>query len=110
MSTVVEAFSELNGLLGTPFAADKRQLMAPAGTFLGLHHDFEHCLTTGVVTFWVREKLQAKITDLIRLSISTQSLSPGVASKLYGMANFFELGVYGRVGCGGSCSNQGPPI
>ena len=41
------AFGELNKLLGTPFAADKRQLMATAGTFLGLHHDFEHCMTTG---------------------------------------------------------------
>lgn len=95
------AFGELNKLLGTPFAADKRQLMATAGTFLGLHHDFEHCMTKGVVTFWVREKLQTKITDLIHQSLSTQSLSPGVASKLYGMANFFEMGVYGRVGCGG---------
>ena len=58
-------------------------------------------MTKGVVTFWIREKLQTKITDLIHQSLATQSLSPGIASKLYGMANFFEMGVYGRVGCGG---------
>lgn len=26
---------------------------------------------------------------------------PGTAAKLYGIANFFEQGIYGRVGCGG---------
>ena len=28
-------------------------------------------------------------------------LQPGVAAKIYGIANFFELGVWGRIGCGG---------
>lgn len=30
-----------------------------------------------------------------------QTLKPGIAAKLYGLANFFEQGVYGRIGCGG---------
>ena len=29
---------------------------------------------------------------------------PGTAAKLYGIANFFEQGIYGRVGCGGLAS------
>lgn len=28
-------------------------------------------------------------------------LQPGVSAKIYGIANFFELGVRGRIGCGG---------
>ena len=31
----------------------------------------------------------------------TSKLQPGVAAKIYGIANFFELGVWGRIGCGG---------
>ena len=31
----------------------------------------------------------------------SSKLQPGVAAKIYGIANFFELGVWGRIGCGG---------
>ena len=34
------AFGELNVMLGTPFATDKRQPFAPSCTFLGLDFDF----------------------------------------------------------------------
>ena len=34
----------------------------------------------------------------------TGRLMPGTAAKLYGIANFFEQGIYGRVGCGGLAS------
>lgn len=34
------AFAEMNNLLGTPFAPDKKQTFAPQGTFLGLDFDF----------------------------------------------------------------------
>ena len=30
-----------------------------------------------------------------------QRLSPGAASKVYGMANFLEQGIFGRIGCAG---------
>ena len=33
------AFAELNVILGTPFADDKRQPFAASGTFLGLDYD-----------------------------------------------------------------------
>ena len=95
------AFGELNKLLGTPFAGEKRQTMSQKGVFLGLEHDLTSCLRTGRVTFWIRSRLQDKILQLVNQSLQTKSLSSGQASKLYGMANFFEMALYGRVGCGG---------
>ena len=95
------AFSSLNKMLGTPFATDKQQLMSSRGTFLGLEHDLSSAMSTGQVTFWVRDRLQEKLLDLINTAQQSAKLTPGVASKIYGLANFFEMGVYGRVGCGG---------
>ena len=54
------AFNTLNELLGTPFSLEKKQLMSPEGTFLGLVHQLEDCMALGRVTFWVKPKLQEK--------------------------------------------------
>ena len=54
-------------------------------------------LDSGFVTFWARERL----TTMIKECRTSQTLKPGVAAKIYGLANFFEQGVYGRIGCGG---------
>ena len=94
-------FEALNELLGTPFAADKRQPMSDMGVFLGLEHHFRHTLMTGTVEFWVKDKLVSKLSGLISSSLQSHCLTPGVASKIYGLANFFEQGVFGRVGAGG---------
>lgn len=94
-------FEALNELLGTPFAADKRQPMSDMGVFLGLEHHFKDTLSTGNVEFWVKDKLVSKLSGLISSSLQAGSLPPGVASKIYGLANFFEQGVFGRVGAGG---------
>ena len=94
-------FSQLNALLGTPFAQEKRQPMSAQGLFLGLDHDLSQALSSGVVTFWARERLESKMMDIIRTARDTKKLMPGTAAKLYGIANFFEQGLYGRVGCGG---------
>ena len=96
-----QAFSLLNQLMGSPFADEKRQLMQPQGTFLGLDHDFTNCLSSGVVTFWAKGKLVEKLQHLIQSSLSSEKLPPGVASKIYGLANFFEQGIFGRIGNGG---------
>ena len=95
------AFGVLNELLGTPFASEKRQQMATQGVFLGLQHSLDSCLSHGVVHFWVKDKLQEKLLSIISEAEAAQRLSPGQAAKLYGVANFFEQGVYGRIGCGG---------
>jgi len=58
-------------------------------------------MTTGQVTFWVRDRLQEKLLDLLNTAQQSARLTPGAASKIYGLANFFQMGVYGRVGCGG---------
>eukprot|EP00435_Cladocopium_sp_Y103_P043755 s21_g12.t1 len=95
------AFSQLNVLLGTPFAEDKRQACASSGTFLGLDYNFETVNTMNSVTFWARERLQEKVSNMLDDAEFHQRLSPAQASKLYGVLNFLENGMFGRVGCGG---------
>ncbi|CAE7828536.1 unnamed protein product [Symbiodinium necroappetens] len=74
------AFGQLNALLGTPFAESKRQPMSHRGDFLGLSHDMSRALSDGVVHFWPRDRS------------SRQALRHPY--------NFFEQGVYGKVGAG----------
>ena len=95
-------FRVLNELLGTPlFSNDKRQLMAATGTFLGLDFDMSTAMSHGKVAFFVRERLVTKVGDLVASILETRTLRSGLASKLYGMLNFLELGMFGRVGAGG---------
>ena len=95
------AFSQLNLLLGTPFAEEKKQQMASQGTFLGLTHDLSEVLSTNTIKFWVRDRLQDKMITLMQEAMESKTLRSGIAAKLYGVANFFEQAVYGRIGCGG---------
>ena len=94
------SFEVLNQLLGTPFAPEKRQPMHSKGTFLGLDHDFTESLRTGMVFFWAREKLQEKLRHLMQDSLESDKFTSGQAAKLYGLANFCEQGIFGRVGNG----------
>ena len=55
----------------------------------------------GLVQFWARERIETKLLHLMQTAEDSGKLQPGVAAKLYGIANFFELGVWGRIGCGG---------
>ena len=95
------AFAELNASLGTPFASEKKQVMSPKGVFLGLQHSLESSLSHGIVRFWAKDKLADKMLGIMHDAEALGRLSPGQAAKLYGVANFFEQGVYGRIGCGG---------
>ena len=96
-----QAFRDLNEIMGSPFAEDKRQDMAPTGTFLGLDFDLSQISSDGTVAFWVRSRLQERVEDMLVTAERTGVLPPGVASKLYGVLNFLEQGMYGRVGTGG---------
>ncbi|CAE7745577.1 clpC [Symbiodinium sp. CCMP2592] len=95
------SFAGLNTCLGSPFAPAKRQPMALTGTFLGLNFDFEGCLHSGLVRFFVRDRLVSKVHDMLDQALASSSLSPGLAAKIYGTCNFLEQGMYGRVGAGG---------
>eukprot|EP00435_Cladocopium_sp_Y103_P057434 s1456_g19.t1 len=95
------ATNELFAMVGSPFATEKKQPMQPTGTFLGLTHDFSPVASHNVVTFWARDRLHDKVRDIIRHARDTQTFTRGTASKLYGIANFLEQGIYGRVGYGG---------
>ena len=104
------AVGAINGLLGTAFADEKRQPMSLQGTFLGLDHDLSCALSGGYVTFWARDRLFCKMEDLIRQAEGSNALRSGLASKMFGLMNFLEQGMYGRVGCGGLaalCDRQG---
>ena len=79
-----QAFRGLNEIMGSPFAEDKRQDMAPTGTFLGLDFDLSEISGDGTVAFWVRSRLQEKVEDMLATAERTGVLPPGVASKLYG--------------------------
>ena len=95
------AFSALNDLLGTPFAEEKKQKFSPTGTFLGIDFDFSEVPTSNCVTFWARERLLNKATTAISLARESGRFTPAQAAKLYGLLNFLESGMFGRVGCGG---------
>ena len=95
------AMQVLNTLLGTPFSEEKCQKMQSSGTFLGLDHDFSQVHSRGIIQFWARGRIEHKLLHLLTTAETTERLPPGVAAKIYGIANFFELGVWGRIGCGG---------
>jgi len=86
-------------LLGSPWAPAKSQVSSSVGDFLGLMHDVSRA-EEGVVRFWPRESLVAKVLGIINMA-SEVGLPAGVASKLYGVANFIETGMYARVGRAG---------
>ena len=67
--------------------------MQQSGTFLGLTHDFSLINTDGVVTFWARERLHAKVRDILATCREQDKLTKGTASKLYGITNFLEQGI-----------------
>ena len=94
------AFNQLNTLIGTPFAEEKRQAMTDSGLFLGLQHDLRE-VSAGIVRFWPRERLIAKMEAFLQDALSSATLSSGTASKIYGVMAFLEQGIYGRVGCSG---------
>ena len=56
---------------------------------------------TNCVTFWARERLLTKTKGIIDTAKAEQRFSPAQAAKLYGLLNFPENGMFGRVGCGG---------
>ena len=88
-------------LIGSPFAADKKQPMQSTGTFLGLTHDLSDINNTCHVKFWARSRLHDKVRDIMSAARETGKFTRGTASKLYGIANVLEQGIYGRVGYGG---------
>ena len=68
--------------------------------FLGLIHDVSMAEKLGAVYFCPRKALSEKISGII--SIATEvGLPSGTASKLYGISNFTETGMYARIGRAG---------
>ena len=90
----------LNAVLGTPFADEKQQPLS----VLGLDNDFTEVGSDDHVQFGVRERLESKVTGMIRDAKSSgwwHHRKHQSFIKLYGTLNFLESGVFGRVGCGG---------
>ena len=88
-------------ILGTPFAKAKQQDMSTKATFLGLEHDTSEAISCGKVHFWVKQHLEDKLVGMITEARASRTFGSGVAAKLYGTANFFEGGAFGRIGRSG---------
>ena len=93
--------SRLMKLLGSPFAPLKRQPMDVHGTFLGLDHDLSDVTQCGNVAFWPKEALGTKLLGYGKVARASMKFPPGLAAKYYGSCNFFESGVYGKIGRAG---------
>ena len=87
-------------LLGSPWAPEKSQRHGPTGDFLGLMHDLAE-VVKGRIVFWPREALTEKVGAILAVARKT-GLPSGAASKLYGIMNFVETRMFGRVGRGGA--------
>ena len=91
--------ADLMTLLGSPWSPSKTQTSSQEGDFLGLLHDVSRA-EEGLVSFWPRESLVIKVLNIISIAKEV-GLPPGVASKLYGVANFMETGMFARIGRAG---------
>ena len=95
------AVSRLVSMLGRPWAPEKKQKMSSSGDFLGLTHDLAQVHVTGQVTFWPREPLLSKLNAILVDAWLGNYFPPGMASKVFGMWNFLESGMYGHIGRAG---------
>ena len=75
--------------------------MAQEADFLGLAKSFADAHATTSVWFWVHQRLQDKVQDLISEAFRDQVLRPGTASKLYGCLTFLNTGCYAKLGRSG---------
>ena len=88
-----------HGAVRVPMVAEENQAASSEADFLGLLHNTTRS-HLGTVVLWPRETLVTKVEDILRQAL-TMGLSPGRASKLYGIVNFLALGMFGRVGQAG---------
>ena len=91
--------ADLMKVLGSPWSPAKTQACGQEGDFLGLMHDVSRT-DEGIVRFWPRESLVDKVLSIIKIAREVR-LPAGVASKLYGVSNFIETGMFGRIGRAG---------
>ena len=87
-------------VLGRPFAPAKRQDMASQADFLGLVHSMDKALQ-GKVEFWPRTSILTSLNRILVDAWLDNYLPPGMASKVYGMWNFLETGLWGHLGRAG---------
>ena len=95
--SAVAGFMEL---IGSPWAQKKTQPCAPTADFLGLVHDLQE-VDRGVVSLWPRERLVNKVEAMVSTALEDEKLTSGAAAKLYGLANFLESGMFGKLGRAG---------
>jgi hypothetical protein len=87
------AVNQLCTLIGSPFAADKKQLMQNSGTFRGLTPNLADINCTGYVKIWARARLHYKVKEIIHIARTKGRLTRGTASKLHVRANFLAQGI-----------------
>ncbi|CAE8622137.1 unnamed protein product [Polarella glacialis] len=78
--------------------------MVAAGAFLGLNYCRDKALSARAVSSWPRAKLMTKFKSLVKEGRDHNHFPPGTASKVFGMFQFLETGMFGRVRRGGLCA------
>ena len=88
---------QLCAILGYPFAVEKQQTPSTTNDFLGLVHDLSNLRRDGLVRLWVRDRLLNKVEAMMSHAETSQILSPGQASKLFGCLTFLDQGAFAHV-------------
>ena len=88
---------QLCAILGYPFAVEKQQTPSTTNDFLGLVHDLSNLRRDGLVRLWVRDRLLTKVEAMMSHAETSQILSPGQASKLFGCLTFLDQGAFAHV-------------
>ncbi len=70
--------------------------------FQGLSHDASQVVQAGEISFWPRGPLRVKLEWGIQGAEDGWTYQSGQASKFHGLANFFDSGMVGKLGRGGS--------
>ena len=80
-------------ICGFPLAPENHQSPSATGDSPGLLPDVSSLRSTGRIRLWVRQHLVDKIQDIVNTPLSTGSLTPGQASKLFGCLTCLDHGL-----------------
>ena len=97
-NTAQDSLHALFDATGTGWAAKKAQPLAPVTKFLGQVSDFGDMMTEHVVRYRATEGRADTIHSYCREALATQSLTPGKASKLRGLVQFYSSTTQGCIG------------
>lgn len=93
-----QALAAFYAMVGLPFAAAKRKLMALIQTVLGVTVDTSLFVSEGKIVFAPEGAKVTALLNTLRAGRNRGSISPTEASKVFGLCNFVLSSVGGRLG------------